>query len=125
VQDCGAAEEISSAILHISAEVNALCRSDDVRAVNPSHPIVAVVLNGSMDDDQNHPVLSGAADATERDRLDGLIAQIRHDAAGMSAAQREKLLLTRLAETDVPMTYDERARLLDDLEAGGDDAMPT
>jgi len=112
----------SSAILHISAEVNALFCPDDVRAVNPSRRIVVVVLNGSMDDDQNHPVLSGAADATERARLEGLIAQIRHDAAGMSAVQREKLLSTRLAETDIAMTDEDRVRLLAELAVEEDAA---
>lgn len=68
-----------------------------------------------MDDNQNEPVLSGAADATESDRLEGLIAQVRHDGAGMSAMQREKLLATRLDETDIAMTDGERARLLDEL----------
>jgi hypothetical protein len=70
-----------------------------------------------MDDEQDHPVLAGAGEATDDARLQGLLDQLRVDAAGHDDAHIDKLLRTRLADTGIELSEDEIARL--SAELGG------
>ena len=74
-----------------------------------------------MDDELNRPVLDGSEDATDDERLRGLLAQVRNDAAGGSDAQVEKLLDTRLTDVGISLSAEHRRRVLDELRTTGTD----
>jgi hypothetical protein len=65
---------------------------------------------------QSHPLLSGAEEATEEDRLRGLLDQMRNDTV-RSRADLEKLLQTRLDDTGIELTADQQRDIVDELMA--------
>ena len=52
------------------------------------------------DHTQNGPVMDGATDASDQEKLDGLVEQVDHDHQGDAAGTAEEDLRTRIDETD-------------------------
>ncbi|KIQ10739.1 MULTISPECIES: hypothetical protein [Curtobacterium] len=53
------------------------------------------------DNEQTEPVMDGATDATNHEKLQGLIEQVDHDHAGEGAGAMADHLRDRMAETGV------------------------
>lgn len=72
--------------------------------------------SGAQGATQDEPALA-MHDATEGERLDGLVAQLRADVLGENVATVEKAVRGRIAETGLTVDEDVVARLIAELSA--------